>query len=250
MSRAGISELDSPNRIHHLTAVIARKPALHALYEEFYSCFEAALAMSPERGIAVELGSGGGFLKRRLPDVVTSDVLPYEGVDRVVDAMEMQFEDESLRALLLLDVFHHIPDSIRFLREAERCLVPGGRIVIIDPHVSWVSRPILQFLHHEPFQPDAPEWRFDSTGPLSGANGAQAWIVFQRDRSRFERVFPRLKLVEYRPHTPFRYWLSGGLKPWTLLPGWAFRTVTKLETGFLKMFPAAGSFVTIHIVKR
>jgi len=244
------TELDSPDRIHHLTAVIERKPALRALYEEFYSSFAAGLARSPARGSALELGSGGGFLKKRLPDVMTSDVLPYEGVDRVIDAMQMPFENQSLRALFLLNVFHHIPDSLKFLQEAERCLMSHGSLIVIDQHVSWISHPIFKYLHHEPFHPEAPEWRFDSAGPLSGANGAQAWIVFKRDRSRFERTFPTLKLLEYRPHTPFRYWLSGGLKAWSLLPMWAFGAVAMFEKAFLKVFPSSGSFVTVHIVKR
>jgi hypothetical protein len=76
---------------------------------------------------------------------------------------------------------------------------------------------LLRLLHHEPFAPNAKDWKFASTGLLSGANGAQAGIVSQRDRRRFESDFPKLKLIRYQPHTPFRYWMSGGLKSWTLL---------------------------------
>ncbi len=68
--------------------------------------------------------------------------------------------------------------------------------------------PILRYAHHEPSDPGAREWRFKTTGPLSGANGALTWIVFRRDRERFERQFPELGLERYEPHTPLRYRLS------------------------------------------
>jgi hypothetical protein len=39
--------------------------------------------------------------------------------------------------------------------------------------------------------PDAADWSFPAVGPLSGANGALPWILFERDRARFEREFPQ-----------------------------------------------------------
>ena len=181
---------------------------------------------------------------------MTSDTIPYEGVDRVVDATMMPFADESLRAICMTNVFHHIPDVEAFLREATRCLIPGGRVLIVDQHPGWISTPIYKNIHHEPFRMNAVDWRFDSTGPLSGANGALAWIVFRRDRKRFEASFPELELTQYRPHSPLRYWLSGGLKPWSLLPQWAFGVATKLDRALIAIAPETGSFVDVELLKR
>ena len=105
-------------------------------------------------------------------------------------------------------------------------------------------------MHHEPFRMDASEWNFESTGPLSGANGALTWIVFQRDRKRFQILFPQLELVRYEPHSPFRYWLSGGLKHWSLLPSWAFGPATALDRVLVRVAPETGSFVDVELVKR
>src|SRR5690606_32755936 len=101
-------------------------------------------------------------------------------------------------------------------------LAPGGRIFIVDQNKGWISTPILKYAHHEPFNTEARTWSFESTGPLSGANGALAWIVFQLDLEEFRKKFPELQILQYRPHSPLRYWLTGGLKKWCLLPGWAF----------------------------
>ena len=65
---------------------------------------------TPEFGLILELGSGGGFAKDVITEIVTSDTLPYKGIDRVIDAANMPFTDESVRAICMNNVFHHIPD--------------------------------------------------------------------------------------------------------------------------------------------
>lgn len=244
------THLDRPERFEELRTIIQRKPALTALYREFYERYTELLTRCPAEGLALEIGSGGGFAADVIPGLVTSDVIPYPGVDRVIDARDMPFEAGSLRAIFLLNVFHHISDPVAFLREVRRCLAPGGRMLIVDQHRGLISGPILQYAHYEPFRPDAPRWEFESQGPLSGANGALAWIVFQRDRHLFEAAFPELALVRYAPHTPLRYWLAGGLKPWSLLPGWTFPLATRVDRSLVRLSPRFGSFVDVEVVRR
>jgi 2-polyprenyl-3-methyl-5-hydroxy-6-metoxy-1,4-benzoquinol methylase len=47
---------------------------------------------------------------------------------------------ESLRGIVMTNVLHHIPDARAFLKEAARCLHPGGVIAMIEPWVSPWSR--------------------------------------------------------------------------------------------------------------
>jgi SAM-dependent methyltransferase len=242
--------IDSPDRISDIRAVIESKPALKRFYNDIYAKYAECLEKCPQKGLAVELGSGGGFAQQIIPELVTTDVLPYEGVDRVVDATRMPFEDYSVRFFCMLNVFHHIPDVGAFLREVGRCLAPGGRLLMIDQHPGWIGKPVLQHLHHEPFRPGATDWRFESTGPLSGANGALAWIVFVRDRERFIREFPSLRLIAYRPFAPLRYWLAGGLKSWSLLPAGGYSIASLLDRALLRISTDFGSFVEVEIVRR
>jgi SAM-dependent methyltransferase len=244
------SNLDDPARIEELRALVAKKPAVRKLYEETYAKYAACLKRCPPEGIALELGSGASFAKDRIPELVTSDVIPYAGVDRVVDATAMPFGSSALRAVFLCNVFHHIPDVAAFLREATRCLRPGGRVFIVDQHVGPISAPILRYAHHEPFDPAARSWSFTSAGPLSDANGALAWMVFRRDRKQFERQFPELNLERYEPHTPLRYWVSGGLKSWSLLPNFAFDGATRVDELLVRVWPDLGSFADIELVRR
>lgn len=101
---------------------------------------------------------------------------------------------------------------------------------MIEPWVSAWSSLIYGKFHHEPFDPAAADWTFPSTGPLSGANSALPWIIFERDRDRFERLFPDLKLISVDLFMPFRYLLSGGLSMRSLAPAGTFSFWKKTET--------------------
>jgi SAM-dependent methyltransferase len=242
--------LEEQASLDRATRRIRDKPALRAFYQEVYAKFADCVARCPMEGDVLELGSGGGFLRETMPDVIASDVLPYPGIEHIVDGTRMQFADRSLRAILMLNVFHHIPDCAAFLREASRCLVPGGRVFMVDQYPGWLSTPIFRYAHHEGFAPDAADWAFPSSGPLSDANGALAWIVFERDRDRFAREFPSLEVTRFAPHTPLRYWLSGGLKWWSLIPGFAVGAAARVDHALARVSPRSCSFVDIELRRR
>ena len=100
---------------------------------------------------------------------------------------------------------------------------------MIEPWRSVWSTWIYRHLHHEPFEPDARDWAFPSSGPLSGANGALPWIVFERDRKKFECDFPGLEIEEIYPFMPFRYLVSGGVSMRPLMPEALFGSWRALE---------------------
>jgi SAM-dependent methyltransferase len=243
-----MNDLDHPDRVREIRQTIERKQPLKRFYYETYERYRDCLSRCPPDGIVVELGSGGGFLKDVIPDAITSDVLPYEGVDQVVDATRMPFADSSVRAIFMSNVFHHIPDVDAFFKEATRCLKPGGRILIMDQYCGFFSSFIYRYVHHEGFDPQVKEWKFESTGPLSGANGALACIVFQRDLKKFESKYP-LKMAAFRPHSPFRYWWVGGLKSWSLLPVWLDPFARWLDRTMIKCSREFASFVDIELIK-
>lgn len=242
-------QLDNPNRLPEIMKAIEEKPSLRRFYERAYTNYVRCLERCPGEGHIVELGSGAGFVKQFIPDMITSDILSYQGVDKVIDATHLPFEDETVRFICMVNVFHHISNVRLFLAEAERCLVPGGRLFMTDHHIGYISRFIVKYIHHEPYRPDAASWEFESSGPLSGANTALPWIVFVRDEKAFESGFPRLALARYTTHSPLWYWLSGGLKWWNLIPLWMFGPVRSVDDALLRLSPQFGSFADIEIIK-
>jgi SAM-dependent methyltransferase len=220
-------DIDSPETTGRRRQLIRAKPFLRKVYREWYTRIVAELPGGP--GDVLELGTGPGFLKRYVPDLITSDVLPLEGVDRVIAADNLPFARGSLRGVVMTNVFHHLSQPRRFLDEATRCVRPGGRVVMLEPWSTPFGRFIYRRLHHEPFEPQSPEWGFDGSGPLSDANGALPWIVFARDREQFEADYPQWRLRRPRLLMPFRYLLSGGVSMRSLMPGWSFGFWKALE---------------------
>lgn len=241
-------DIDDPRVTEVRKEIIRRKKPLARIYEEWYARIAAAIPGGGEP--VLELGSGAGFLSASVDGVVTSDILPLRGVDAVIDGRALPFRNDSLRAIAMVDVLHHIPDARRFFAEAVRVLRDGGRIVMIEPWVTAWARLVYGNLHHEPFEPDAAAWQFPERGPLSGANGALPWIVFERDRAQFEVEFPLLHIREITALLPFRYLLTGGVSLRSLLPSWIFPAVSLVERALSPAMRHLGMFAFIVVEKR
>ncbi|MCP4678036.1 MAG: class I SAM-dependent methyltransferase [Deltaproteobacteria bacterium] len=227
--------------------LIRKKPFLKELYVHYYDEFLHAHESAPP-GLRLEIGSGAGFLEEIVPDVVSFDIRPGADVAAVASALELPLRAGTVGAIFMLNVLHHLPDIRRFFIEVGRVLRPGGRAVFIEPYVSPFSRLVYKNFHHEPFNPESPDWTLEASGPMSSANGALPWIVFVRDRTRFESEFPDLEIRRIEPHTAFLYLLSGGVSMRSLVPGFAFGTCRAAE-GF--MGPAirhAATMMTVEVV--
>ena len=223
--------------------ILKEKQFLRRIYQEWYEGLIRALPA--EEGPVLELGTGAGFLKEWLPDVIASDLLPLPGLSLVLDAHEVPFQDGTLRAIVMIDVLHHLPRPRRFLQEAARCVRPGGVVAMIEPWVSTWSRLVYTKLHHEPFQPEASQWEFPVAGPLSGANGALPWIMFHRDRSRLAAEFPEWRVKSIEPDMPFSYLLSGGVSMRALAPGAAYGPIRRIERLMKPWMEACALFARI-----
>lgn len=224
--------------------IIQRKGFLRALYEDHY---RELLEEAGQRRPLVELGSGSGFLGRLCPEAITSDLLPAPGIDARFSALDLPLRDRSVGTLLMVDVFHHVPDSAKFLAEMTRVVRPGGRVVMLETAHTPFSRLIFQNFHHEAFEPDVAEWKLPAGGARSTANQALPWVVFCRDRERFEREFPGLRLRKLRLHTPLRYLLSGGLSLRQLLPTRLYPAVCLLERLMKPLLGWCAMFMTITL---
>ena len=199
-------------------AIIHQRPLLKWCYDDWYARLRADAQSVTKPGLLVELGSGGSYLKELEPSLITSDVVA-DVADRVIDARQLPFPDNSVKALFLTHVFHHIPDVTAFFAEAQRVLVPGGVISMIEVAHSPFARFFFKNFHHEPYRDECAEWSFAQTDSMMDSNQALSWMVFVRDRARFEKLFPQLK-VETTANLPWlAYLLSGGVTMRNVIPG-------------------------------
>jgi len=242
-------KIDAPKTTVLRSRIIREKPFLRKLYSEWYY---AIVGLIPQNitGPVVELGSGGGFLKDIFPDLITSEVLRIPDVDVIFDGHYLPFCSETLRGIVMLDVFHHLSRAKQFLSEASDCVKPGGVIIMIEPWNTVWSRIIYKNLHHEPFDTGVRNWDFPETGPLSGANSALPWIVFERDRELFDKKFPRWHLVDITLHTPFRYLFSGGVSFRSMMPDKLFSFWRRVEGKLDPWMKTLAMFARIVLVHK
>jgi SAM-dependent methyltransferase len=241
-------DLDDPRTTELRRTIIREKPFLRKLYAEWYQDICDSLPAGDEP--VLELGSGAGFLSEFLPGVINSDVFRMPGLSLVLDGRALPFREASLRGIVMTEVLHHIPDPERFLREAARCVRPAGAVIMIEPWVTAWGRFVWDRLHHEPFLPDAASWTIPSSGPLSGANGALPWIMFARDRDRFQERLPAWAIASIRIDLPFRYLLSGGVSLRSVMPGWSFGAWRWLEQRLDPWMGTLGTFAKIVLTRR
>jgi SAM-dependent methyltransferase len=234
-------DVDDPRTTSLRRQIIQEKSFLRRIYQKWYRMIAAAIPRGA--GEVVELGSGAGFLKEYIPGLITSDLFACPGVDLVLDGQQLALADGSLRGIAMVDVLHHLPRARRFFSESARCVRPGGVIVMIEPWNSQWGRWVYTQLHHEPFVPDARDWGFPATGPLSGANGALPWIILERDRAMFVREFPQWRIRTIRPMMPFSYLVSGGVGFRGEMPGCTFDLWSGLERWLEPFSDELGMFV-------
>lgn len=242
-------EIDAPETTILHRRIIQKKPFLKKIYQEWYAWLVATLPENPP-GAVVELGVGGGFLNEFIPHLITSEVFYTPSINAAFDAQQLPFVNASLKGIMMTNVFHHLPRPRTFFADAARCVRPGGVIAMIEPWVTPWSRMFYEHFHHEPFDPNAQDWEFQTEGRLSGANDALAWIIFQRDRARFEREFPQWEIQTIHPCMPFCYLLSGGVSMRSLMPGWSFQFWKWLETRLRPRMEHWAMFVQIVLVRR
>ncbi len=239
--------LDDPRTTLAHRDIILNKPFLKRLYQDWYKIF-ISTSRSVGKGKYLEIGSGGGFLKEEFPEVVTSDILDLPVVDKVFSAEQMPFGENEFGCIMMLNVFHHIPKPYLFLKEAERTLIKGGKIIMIEPANSALGRFIYKRFHHEPFDPTGPR-EIKAGNPLSHSNQALPYIYFERDLEIFKKDFPLLKINYIKNHSPFLYILSGGVSRTAMVPYFMygfFKGIERLLSPFGKQL---GLFCTVEIEK-
>jgi SAM-dependent methyltransferase len=233
--------MGSPEWFAAQRAMIDSKPAVKRCYDLWYrQLLEDADNVPAEYRAypAVEIGSGLSYLRELRPDIIASDITPGN-VDLALDGRSLPFRDGSIRALLLTHVFHHIPDVASFLSEAERVLVPGGVISMVDETHTPFARLFFSVFHPEPYNDGASEWSFPAGHTMLDSNQALSWIVFFRDRDRLRKIAPGLQLERWNYLPWLSYLLSGGVNLRSFIPrglaagfGPIDRMVTALDGAF------------------
>lgn len=205
-----------------------QRPALRAAYADLHQRVANAIPPSPQ-GPLVELGSGIASLKESIPRVITTDLQPNEGVDRVADAYKLPFEDTSLAAMILIDTWHHLERPMAFLNEASRTLKDHGRIILLEPYISLSGRIVYGPLHPEPIgQPKDIDWtpQPPKIRRYFAAQGSATWAFFSHHPQPWREHW---RLIDATRFSCFAYWGTGGFSGPILFNERIYRWIQKRE---------------------
>lgn len=201
--------------------------ALRAMYGDMFTAIRARLVP----GRTLELGSGIGTSREFIPELVTSDIVATEFVERAVSAYEIPPEDWA--NIIALDVFHHLQKPIRFFESAARALKPGGRIVLLEPAGTPWGRTFYGLVHPEPCRPElvGGDYEFPAAPDGSFANMGMGFAMFSSRKgevaSRLREIGLEIKEVKFRDLVA--YPSSGGFSKPAILPAPMLRAVLAAE---------------------
>jgi len=129
-------------------------------------------------------------------------------------------------------VLHHLEFPLVFFREAARVLRPGGRVLMVEPAITWGSTAFYRLFHREPVRTSADVLRDGSPDPRRDpydSNQAIPTLIATRDRDRFHRLCPTLRIATVQWFALAAYPLSGGFQPWSLIGEGAARRLLRIE---------------------
>lgn len=229
------------------------KPALRAVYTDCYK--KMAAACIPGRTLEIGGGSGnfsdhahGGAMS-----VLSTDIQFAPWLDAVADAHFLPHASEAFANIVMFDVLHHLAKPRLFLAEAIRVLRPGGRVIWCEPAITPVSWAFYTFLHPEPVRlredplsgglPDPDRHPFDS-------NQAFPTMLARKSAARVEGVFPDLGLVANEWLSLLAYPLSGGFRPWSLIPANWVEPVLRIESRLPSTVRRLCAFRVLTVLER
>ena len=195
-------------------SVWSARPELRSVYHQLFDQLKIATG---NRKPVVELGAGPGFFKEYMPGLIATDLVFTNWVDVVCDGCVMPFEDHSVGAIVMLDVLHHLPKPLHFMREAARVLQPGGIVTMIEPWITPASYLLYRYFHHEDcklrINMESP---FDSAGKKAFDGNATIPYNLVRHYSKSTRL--TMRLVRLEPFLALPYLATLGFKRSRPLP--------------------------------
>ncbi len=165
----------------------------------------------------IEVGCGTGLSKLfikcrnyRITDYANNEWLD----DKMVDALNTPYTDNSLDFVVSSNMIHHVPYPTEFFEEMNRILKPNGVLIIQEINCSWAMRRVLKLMRHEGY--DYTINVFDKnlicTDPndLWSANCAIPNLLFD-DKTKFQQHFPYFNIEKISFSELFLFLNSGGV---------------------------------------
>ena len=137
-------KIDCKNR-----KIYQNKDLIKIIYNNYYKNIKKYIYLSDKKKI-LELGSGGGNIKKVIKECITSDQFKNKNIDRIENIYKINFEKNSISNVILIDVFHHLQFPSLALKEIHKVLIKNGRIIMVEPAMGFIPRIVYKIFHYEP----------------------------------------------------------------------------------------------------
>jgi SAM-dependent methyltransferase len=231
-------KIDSKNR-----KTYQNKDLIRIIYNNYYKKIKENIYTSNKKKI-LELGSGGGNIKKVIQNCITSDQFKNENIDRIENIYNINFKKNSISNIILIDVFHHLQFPGLALKEIHRVLIKNGRIIMVEPAMGFIPRTIYKIFHYEPNGFDLKiNWN-DTPKRIPSLNqyfAAQSlpWRAFFLKELNLRSKY-KIKLI--KPFSDFAFLLSGGYSYKAFYPKFLYsliKLIDKILTSIsIKIFSA------------
>ena len=231
-------KIDSKNR-----KTYQNKDLIKIIYNNYYKKIKENIYTSNKKKI-LELGSGGGNIKKVIHNCITSDQFKNENIDRIENIYNINFKKNSISNIILIDVFHHLQFPGLALKEIHRVLIKNGRIIMVEPAMGFIPRTIYKIFHYEPNGFDLKiNWNDTPkrTASLNEYFAAQSlpWRAFFLKELNLRSKY-KIKLI--KPFSDFAFLLSGGYSYKAFYPKFLYsliKLIDKILTSIsIKIFSA------------
>ena len=219
------------------------------VYEDLFE----RIASRCRTGLTLEVGGGSGNFKELYSEVITIDIQALPWVDVVADGHFIPFADCSFDNIVMIDTLHHLERPYFFFQEVSRLLKLGGRLVLVEPMITPLSYFFYKFFHPELVdmsEDPLAEGSLDPGRDPFDSNQAIPTLLFRRYRKRFESAFPDLSISQCHWFSLFAYPLSGGFRPWCLLPASLTPALLRLERKIERLIAPLMGFRMIVVIEK
>ena len=199
--------------------IYQNKDLIKIIYNNYYKNIKKNIYLSDKKKI-LELGSGGGNIKKVIKECITSDQFRNKNIDRIENIYKINFKKNSISNIILIDVFHHLQFPSLALKEIHRVLIKNGRIIMVEPAMGFIPRIVYKIFHYEPNGFNLRiKWNdIPKKIPLSNqyfAAQSMSWRAFFLKELNLKSKYS-IKLI--KPFSDFAFLLSGGYSYKALYP--------------------------------
>ena len=220
--------------------VYQNKDLIKIIYNNYYKNIKKNIYKSDKKEI-LEIGSGGGNIKKIIKECITSDQFKNKNIDRIENIYKINFKNNSISNIILIDVFHHLRFPSLALKEIHRVLIKNGRVIMVEPAMGFIPRIIYKIFHYEPngFNLKIKWNNIPKKIPLSNqyfAAQSMPWRAFFLKELNLKSKY-KIKFI--KPFSDFAFLLSGGYSYKALYP--------KTLYSFIKLIDKILTSISIRI---